>query len=302
MPTILITGGSGLIGSALSQLLSDKGHRVIILSRKADRAGFAQWDPYREVIDVGALQEADFIIHLAGAGVADKRWTASRKKEIIDSRTRSSAFIVKTLKTIPNKVRAVISASGIGWYGEDPSVPNPRPFEETDPVDEDFLGETCRLWEASIMPVTELGKRLVIFRTGVALSKKGGAFREFKKPVRLGVAAILGSGKQVMSWIHIEDLCRLYSQAIEDEQWSGVYNAVAPQPADNRTITLELARRMKGKYFVPVYIPSFILKIMVGELSVEVLKSATVSTKKVKQSGFQFLYPSIGSAMDELCK
>jgi uncharacterized protein (TIGR01777 family) len=300
MPTILITGGSGLIGTALSQLLSDKGHRVIILSRKADRAGFAQWDPYREIIDVKALQEADFIIHLAGAGVADKRWTAARKKEIIDSRTRSSAFIVKTLKTIPNKVRAVISAAGIGWYGEDPSIPNPRSFEETDPVDKDFLGETCRLWEESITPVTELGVRLVIFRTGIALSKKGGALREFKKPVRLGVAAILGSGKQMMSWIHIEDLCRLYSQAIEDEQWSGVYNAVAPRPVDNRTLTLELARRLKGRYFVPIYVPAFLLKILVGEMSIEVLKSVTVSAKKTREAGFQFIYPSIGTALENL--
>jgi len=302
MSTILITGGSGMIGTVLSQFLTDKGHRVMILSRKASGPDVAVWDPYRGIMDVEALQAADLIIHLAGAGVADKRWTAARKKEIVESRVRSSALIVNALQTIPNKVRAVISASGIGWYGADPSLPNPHPFEETDPVDGDFLGETCRLWEESITPVTTLGKRLVILRIGPVLNKKGGAFEAFRKPVRLGVAAILGSGKQVMSWIHAEDLCRLFERAMEDEQWSGVYNAVAPQPVDNRTLTLELAKRLKGKYFVPVYVPSFILKMVLGGLSIEVLKSATVSARKVRKSGFQFLYPSIGAALDELVR
>lgn len=305
MSTILITGGTGMIGSALSQMLAAKGHQVILLSRNASRpsgpsVSIARWDPYKGDIDPEAVKAADFIIHLAGAGVADKRWTARRKKEIVESRTRSSSLLVKALKEIPNKVQAVISASGIGWYGPDPSIPNPRHFVETDPVDEDFLGETCRLWEASITPVTTMGKRLVIFRTGLVLSNTGGALAEFRRPVKLGVAAVLGSGRQVMSWIHVEDLCRLFLHAMDEGTMSGVYNAVAPQPADNKTIMLELAKRMKGKYFVQVYVPSFILKIMVGELSVEVLKSATVSAIKVRQTGFQFLYPSIQSALDNL--
>lgn len=294
-----------MIGTALSQLLIAKGHHVILLSRNASRpvageASIAHWDPYKDSIDAEAIKAADIIIHLAGAGVADKRWTARRKKEIVESRTRSSALLIKALKDIPNKVQAVISTSGIGWYGPDPSIPNPRPFVETDPVDEDFLGETCRLWEESITPVTTMDKRLVIFRTGLVLSNSGGALAEFRRPVKLGVAAILGSGKQVMSWIHVEDLCRLFLYAVENNGLSGVYNAVAPQPVDNRTLTVELARRMKGRYFVPVYVPSFVLKIVVGELSIEVLKSATVSAGKIRQSGFQFLYPSIQSALDNL--
>ena len=305
MSTILITGGTGLIGTALSHMLTEKGYEVILLSRRPAGAGqgavrTAHWDPAAGTIDPEAIRSADHIIHLAGAGVADKRWNAKRKKEILESRTGSSALIIKALKDIPNKVKTVISASGIGWYGPDPAIPNPHPFEETDPVDDDFLGETCRLWEGSIAEVTAMGKRLVILRTGVALSSKGGALAEFRKPVKLGVAAILGSGRQVVSWIHIEDLCRLYLQVIEDSAWTGIYNAVAPQPVDNRNLTLELAKRLKGKYFVPVYIPSILLKIAVGELSVEVLKSATVSAKKTRQAGFQFIYPSIGSALDNL--
>jgi len=281
-------------------MLTARGHRVIILSRGEKGENFVHWDPYKEIIDPEAIKSADFIVHLAGAGVADKRWTARRKKEIVESRTRSSALVVKALKEIPNKVQAVISASGIGWYGPDPAIPNPHPFLETDPVDEDFLGETCRLWEESITPVTGLGKRLVILRTGIVLSNDGGALLEFSKPVKLGVAAILGSGRQVMSWIHIEDQCRLFLHALEDRNWSGVYNAAAPQPVNNKTLTLELARRLKGRYFVPVYVPSLFLKIIVGELSVEVLKSTTVNIERVHKGGFQFLYPSIQSALDEL--
>jgi uncharacterized protein (TIGR01777 family) len=194
----------------------------------------------------------------------------------------------------------VISTSGVGWYGPDPAIPNPKPFEETDPVDGDFLGETCRLWEEAISPVVGLGKRLVIFRVGPVLSTKGGVFVEFRKPIRLGTAAILGSGKQVMSWIHIDDLCRLYSEAIGHKEWQGVFNAVAPHPVDNRALTLALAKRIKGRYFVPVYVPSFLLRWIVGEMSVEVLKSTTVSAKKIRSAGFQFLYPSPDAALDQL--
>jgi len=299
MSTILITGGTGLIGSALTRLLTERGYRVIILTRKKGGEG-THWDPDSGFIDPEAIRRADYIVHLAGAGVADKRWSPARKKVIVESRTKSSALVAKALKEIPNKVQAVISASAIGWYGPDPVIPNPRPFEETAPADDDFLGETCRLWEDSIQPVAEAGRRLVVIRTGIVLSDKGGALAEFRKPVRLGLAAILGSGRQVVSWIHIDDLCRLYLAAIEQKEWSGVFNGVAPQPVDNRTLMLTLGRRLKGRYFVPVYIPSFFLKIGLGEMSIEVLKSTTVSAKKTRAAGFQFIYPSLDSALDEL--
>jgi uncharacterized protein (TIGR01777 family) len=336
MATITITGGTGLIGTALTHHLIDHGHRVIILSRKtpprgrpansenqavssaataepASAAAFygrpsgpglqrLQWDPAAGYIDPEAIRQADYIVNLAGAGVADHRWSAKRKKLIEESRTTTADLLVRALRETPNNVRAVLSASGIGWYGADPSIPNLRPFEETDPPDKDFLGETCRRWESAISPVAVLGKRLVILRTGLVLSRHGGALAEFRKPVRFGIAAILGSGRQVMSWIHIDDLCRLYLQAIQDDQWSGVYNAVAPNPASNREISTELASRLKGRFFVPVYVPSFLLKLLVGEMSIEVLKSTTVSAGKARAAGFQFIYPSIESALDNLLK
>lgn len=311
MATILITGGTGMIGNHLSQLLTEKGYDIIILTRNKEpqtpnpkpRTGnisYATWDIKTPTIDIAAIQKADHIIHLAGANVAEKRWNKKRKQEILDSRTKSAALLIKALEENKNHVKTIVSASGIGWYGPDTAETLKNGFKETDPAAEDFLGQTCVQWEKSIKPVKILEKRLVILRTGIVLSNDDGAFKEFKKPLRAGFATILGSGKQVISWIHIDDICRMYLYAIENKDVKGVYNAVAHEHVTNKQLMLQLAKRIRGKFYVPMHVPSFALKMALGEMSIEVLKSATVNNEKIRHAGFKFLYPSFESALNEL--
>lgn len=315
MPTVMITGGTGMIGTSLSRHLLQQGYDVIILSRNpietasaykttyqqnsfrpSGKIYYAKWNTEKMVIDHQALSQADYIVHLAGEGVAKKRWTKKRKEEIKLSRTKSSELLYQCLSNQPNKVKAVISASAIGWYGPDQG----KVFTENDPPAEDFLGQTCKAWEESIDKVATLGKRLVKMRLGIALSNEGGALVEFKRPARLGVAAILGSGQQMVSWVHIDDLCRAFIHAIETPEMSGVFNLAAPQPCSNKEITLGIAKAMNGALYLPMHVPSFALKLIMGEMSVEVLKSTTVDSTKLQQSGFNFIYAHINSALKHL--
>ena len=304
MQTILITGGTGMVGQSLTNLLLNKGYQVIVLTRQQKQSSrlnfsFAQWDLNKGWIDPTALAAADYIIHLAGEGVADKRWTAARKKAILDSRVESSALLVKALKEQPNKVKAIVAASAIGWYGPDNEKSKQSRFVETDLVDSSFLGDTCRQWEESMHPVKAMGIRLVTIRIGIVFNKMGGALAEFIKPAKLGAAAILGDGKQVVSWIHQQDLNRLMLFALENEQVAGVYNAVSPDPVNNAILTKAIARRFHT-WAIPFHVPSFILKIMLGEMSIEILKSANVSASKIIEAGFSFDYASMDEALDDL--
>lgn len=303
METVLITGGTGMIGKALSTLLVSKGYHVIILSR-GDHQGvenvtFAKWDVSKSYIDLKAIESADHIVHLAGEGIADKRWSKKRKKAIVESRVKSGELIVKALHDNLNKVKTVVSASGIGWYGEDKI--GGRPFKESDASADNFLGETCRIWEESIKPVEELGKRLVIYRTGIVLANEGGAFPEFVKPMKFGIAGILGSGKQKVSWIHVDDIIRAYAEAIENSNLRGVYNAVARESVSNKELTLRIARARK-KPFIAMHVPAFGLKALFGEVSVEVLKSTDVDGTRLRDSGLNLIYPTIDSAINDLIK
>jgi uncharacterized protein len=305
MATILLTGGTGMIGANLQRFLLEKNYTVIVLIRDEIKENsfnknisYAKWNVEKEEIDKDAMASADYIIHLAGANVAEKRWTGKRKKEIIESRTQSAALLIRAMKEVPNKIKAVISASAIGWYGADTNESKQNGFKEDAPAADDFLGSTVQVWEAGIKPVEQLNKRLAIFRFGIVLSNNGGALNEFKKPLQAGVAAILGNGNQIISWIHVDDLCRLLLYAVEHENISGIYNAVAPKPVTNKALTLMLAETIRGKLYIPVHVPEFVLRLMLGEMSIEVLKSTTVNDDKIHKAGFTFLYPSVEAALE----
>ncbi len=308
MATVLITGGSGMIGRDLTTHLTAQGHKVIILTRKikkgdADQPGvsFALWDISKGTIDIEAVGTCDVVVHLAGANVMAKRWTKKYKQEIVESRTKSSALLVKALKKI-DSVKTVISASAIGWYGADskPPIAGWHGFREDEPPAQDFLGQTCQLWEDSIKPVINTGKRLVILRFGIVLSKDGGALKEFLKPLTFGIAGVPGSGRQKMSWIHIDDLCRLILYALNNEHIAGIYNAVAPEVNSNKEVVCKLANLVRPAFHIPVSIPKIALKVVLGEKSIEILKSATVNSEKIRSEGFTFLYPSLDVALKDL--
>lgn len=305
MQTVLITGGTGMVGTALTKKLLASGYRVIILTRdpgnrpKSENQIYAHWDIGKSQIDTEAIKQADFIIHLAGAGVVDKKWTPAYKRVIIESRTNSAQLLINALKNTENKVQALISASAIGWYGADKD--EKTLFLENDQPADDFLGNTCKLWEQCVEPASKLGKRLVKFRIGIVLSNEGGALAEFRKPLRFGMAAILGNGKQILSWIHIDDLCDMFINAIENKNMDGIYNAVAPNPVSNKTLILTLAKT-KNRFYIPVYVPAFVLKLVLGQRSEEVLKSTTVSATKVTETGFMHRFNTIQEALSDLLK
>ena len=306
MNTILITGGTGLVGKALTAKLLAKNYQVIILTRKLPltndnkNVSYAVWDVKENDMDIAALQKADALIHLAGAGVMDKKWNDANKKEIVESRTKSSELLVKSLQENTNKVKTIISASAIGWYGAD-KIDN-HFFTEDEPADTQFLGATCKAWEESISSASAIGVRVCKLRTGIVLSRLGGAYVEFRKTLQFGIASILGNGKQIVSWIHIDDLCNQFIFALENEKMEGSYNAVAPIPESNKSLTLTIAKFMCPKFFIPTFVPTFILKIILGQRSVEILKSTRVSAKKILDAGFKFNFPSAQEAVKDLEK
>lgn len=300
MPTVVMTGGTGLIGQALVAVLKERGYHIKLLTRRrlASAAGveYLSWNPQQGQLPVEALLDADYLIHLAGANIAEKRWTASRKQELLWSRTHTLDLLLNVFMHHRHQLKALVSASAIGYY----DASQDRWFQETDAPGQDFLARTCVEWEAHARRFEALPVRVVMLRTGIVLSRHGGFLVPFLRALRWGVAPILGSGAQWISWIHVQDLCRLYANALITEQMVGSYNAVAPEPVTQKQLILSLAEMMKQHYFVPLHVPAFVLKMLLGEMSVEVLKSVRVSPQKLQQTGFQFSFPDIHSALTEL--
>jgi uncharacterized protein len=294
---ILITGASGLIGKRLTDLLLKKGYQVSHLSRssKSGRVPSFVWDVDKDEMDSKALEGVDAIIHLAGAGVADKRWTKSRKEEILMSRVKSTELLHNTLLATPNTVKAVVSASAIGYYG---FQFNEELTEESKPG-ADFLAKVTNQWEAEVDKLAALKIRVVKLRIGIVLSEKGGALVEMAKPIRWGVGSPLGTGSQYISWIHLDDLCEMFIHAIDTDQMNGAFNAVSGNWVTNEEMTKAIAHELKRPLWLP-NVPTFVLKIVVGEMAAIVLGGSKVSADKIKKTGFEFQYSKLENALEEL--
>ena len=295
MRKVLITGGTGLIGKRLSFLLQSKGYEVRLLSRSENSISKYPtfvWDIKKEFIDKKSFEDLDYIIHLAGAGIADKKWSEARKKVIIDSRVESTKLLLKYTRDLRIPLKAFISSSAIGFYG---SVTSEITFEENQNHGNDFIAEVCRLWENAIFEFETESIRTVAIRTGIVLSKNGGALKKMKTPI----ITPLGNGLQYMPWIHIDDLCKIYIQAIENDLMKGAYNGVAPEHETNITFSKKLATAFK-RPFLPIGVPEFVLKAVFGEMATILLNGSRISSEKIQASGFEFSFPLLKTALSDI--
>jgi hypothetical protein len=295
---ILLTGGTGAVGKCLTNLLLEKGYQVSHLSRKQGtdpRIKTFLWDVPKGQIDDHCIDGVDVIIHLAGAGIADKRWTDERKKELTDSRAQSVKLIYDLLRKKPNKVTRVISAAAIGYYGDRAD----EILTEQSAPGQGFMPECCIAWEKAVDDGRALGLNLVKFRTGVVLDKNEGALPQMAKPIKFFAGAPLGTGKQWVPWIHWTDVAGMYLFALEHEQLQGVFNMAAPNPATNQQLMGAIARQLHRPLW-PIKVPVFIFKMLMGEMSTLVLGSTRVSSQKIVEAGYQFQYPDLAKALKDI--
>ncbi|WP_396154360.1 TIGR01777 family oxidoreductase [Flavobacterium sp.] len=299
---ILITGATGLIGKKMVSLLKKDNHIIHYLSTSKSKIehtsnykGF-YWNPGKGEIDLAAFEDVSVIIHLAGASVS-KKWTTSYKKEIIQSRVQSANLLFKTLQSHPNSVKQFISASAIGIYPNDlTAIYN----EDDSKIDDSFLGEVTQLWEESTNLFKSLPLLVTTIRIGVVLANESGALVEMTKPIKYGFGTALASGKQYVSWIHIDDLVAIFKYVI-DNNLEGIYNAVSPYPTTNEEITKAIAKTIHKPLFLP-NVPKFMLRLLLGEMHQIVTSSQHVSSRKILDAGFQFQYASLSKSLQNLLK
>lgn len=297
---VLITGATGLIGNELVSLLLQNGvsiHYLTTSKKKIENElnykGF-YWNPEQGIIDENCLMGVDAIIHLAGATIS-KRWTNSYKQEIIESRLLSSAVLFKALKNNPNQVKQIVSASGTAIYPNNDKVIYDENSQE---IDNSFLGNVVFKWEESVDKFKSLGLKVCKLRTGIVLSNKGGALIEMAKPIKMGIGSPFGTGKQIQSWIHIHDIAALYFFAISNDL-EGVYNAVAPNPVSNEKLTMTIATVLKKPLFMP-NIPKFMMKLLLGEMHELLFENRNISSQKITEKGFVFKYKTIEKALENI--
>ncbi len=294
---VLLTGGSGFIGSYLTNLLIGAGYTVSVLSRNnkenTDTITYYKWDLNKNYIDENAVLNADYIIHLAGEGIVEKRWTEKRKKAIIESRVKPIDLIFSVLEKNNKKLNAFISASAVGIYG---AVTSHKICTEDTPAANDFLGKTCQIWEHASDKIEALGIRTVKIRTGIVFGKDEGFLKKVAPSFKSGFGAALGTGKQYLPWIHIEDLCQIYCKSVTDDQMHGPYNAAVTDNTTNERFSRILASLYGYAIWLPK-IPPFILRLVLGEMSEAVLKGQRVSSEKIQRTGFEFQFTDLEKAL-----
>ena len=296
---ILITGGSGTIGRYLTSMLLSEGYQVSHLSRKQDQFGRVRvhrWDPEKGILNPVVLDGVDYIIHLAGANIGEKRWTKKRKQELYDSRIKTAELILENIRTSGRKLRAFISASATGYYGMTTSG---KIYMETDEAAPDFTGELCRHWENVADRFGETGARAVRIRSGVVLTRRGGALGRISTLARAGLASALGTGKQYFPWIHVDDLCGIYIKAVEDTSLNGAFNAVGPGHITNRDFMKAVAVSL-NKPFIAPNVPSYVMRLVFGEMAGMLLEGSRVSPEKIISAGYDFRFKSAGDALKDL--
>ena len=297
--TVLIGGGTGLIGTHLSRHLSNIGYSVRHLSRSVETSGeypTFYWDAVAGDMNAEALEGVDYVINLAGAGIAEKRWTAKRKQVIIKSRTDTTALLARHIAQMPVKPKLYLSASAIGYYGDRGEAI----LSEHDGPRSGFLSRSTILWEQSTEAISALGVPVFLNRTGVVLHPDGGALEKMLLPLKGGLSTYFGNGQQWFSWIHMDDIIRVYSHAIE-HGLTGAYNGVAPNPVRSKQFAQALGPAA-NKTALVVPAPAFALKLAMGEMSHTVLDSAYVSSEKLQETGFLFMHPEVGQALEDLLR
>ena len=296
MAIILITGGTGLVGKSLSNRLISEGHEVRILSRNPKNSSSIKsffWDVKSKKIDESAFDNIEHIVHLAGAGIADSRWTDARKKEIIDSRVNSMELITNVVKKKQIQLKSFVGASAIGIYGMSTSN---HIFSETDTGKNDFLTYSCTKWEKSYDEIGHSSQKKCILRIGIVLSDKGGALSKLLPIFKLGLGSPTGNGLQYMPWIHLDDLVSVFYEAIFNPRLTGTYNAVASEHVTNKEFSEQLAKNLSKPFFMP-RVPEFILYVLFGEMANILLKGSRISNQKLLESNFVFQYPTLSEAL-----
>ena len=299
MSKILISGGSGLVGRAVTRQLLEAGHEVVWLSRKPDGKEMVpayRWDPAAEFIEPKALHGTDHLIHLAGASIIGKRWSKKYKEKIIASRVRTAELLFRQVIISGIKLKSFTGASAVGYYGPGASG---KVFSEEDKAGSDFLARVCVAWERSYEPFRSAGVRTTILRTAIVLDRNEGALAKMLPLFRLGLGAALGSGAQPFPWVHIEDLAAAYLMSVKNGSMHGIYNVAAPHHVNNGEFSRQLAASMRKPLWLP-NVPHLVLRVALGEAATTLTTGAHVRTEKIMASGFNYRHPELRGALQQL--